>query len=342
MDIDSWLKLSLLGVLILASGFFSGSEAAFFGLGLYRVRRLQARSMRSFQVAQRLLGEPTKLISTLLTGNELVNAAIGVIGTSLVYAFLRGQLEPKYVSLVVVLLILPFVLIFGEIIPKTFALRFPEAFVRWSARPLAWFSQSIAPVRNSLAWFTEKMIATVSTSKGEEKGLAEDVFRSMVDAGTQEGVLDVQEQELIHNVFQLDDVRVSQIMMPADQVSTLRSGMKMAKVMQHIEMYQFSRYPVLHENEESVVGVVYTKDLLRSTSPDPTESVNSYLRSPLLIPSDMNAMELFFQFRARQTHFGVVVQPASKNMIGIVTLEDVLEEIFGDIRDERDMEEEKS
>jgi len=163
----------------------------------------------------------------------------------------------------------------------------------------------------------------------------------MVDAGREEGVLDAQEQQLIHNVFKLDDVRVRQIMTPVSKVLSLHERMKIREVLNRIGEDQYSRYPVLNRAGDRVVGVIYTKDLLTEADLDPEDPVTAFMRPPLLVEPDANGLELYARFRNRQTHFGVVVRPEDGSFIGVVTLEDVLEELFGELRDERDLEEGK-
>ncbi len=332
-------KLLGLAALILASGFFSSSEAAFFSLGFHRVRRLKAVAHHSYLAAQKLIKDPTKLISTLLTGNEVVNSLIGVVGSSLVYRQVRNHVFPEYLPLVAVAVVLPFVLVFGEIIPKTFGIKFPERMVTLNALPLYWFSRAIAPLRDGLAWIVDTLVTLLGGNFNRPDTVSEAVFRSMVDAGTEEGVLDFQERRLIHNVFDLDDLRIERIMTPKSKVSSLRLNMTIEEALNQIASDRYSRFPVLDEREERVVGTLYIKDLLGLSLDQQRGTISSYVRSALRVAQETTALHLFAQFRAQRTHFGVVCGTFAHEMVGVVTLEDVLEEIFGDLRDERDVEE---
>ena len=339
MDASALSKLFFLFVLLLCSGFFSGAEAALFSLGLYRVRRLRSMSHRSYIAAQELLKDPNRLISTLLAGNELVNTAIGVLGASLVYELFESRVEGPYLSLLSVGLILPVLMIFGEITPKAFGLRHPERCASLAAPLLYWFSRLISPVRDALAEIMSFVLSLLGARPGDEGRVSEDVFCSMVDVGRKEGVLDEKEQELIHNVFRLDDRKVSQIMTPASKVSTMRADLTVADALKRCETDQYSRFPVLDLSGRTVIGTLYTKDLLGLGAAASGIPVEKYVRPPLLVSPALSALELFAQFRSRRTHFGIITDSDTHEMAGVVTLEDVLEEIFGAIRDERDVEE---
>jgi len=332
-------KIAALVALIMVSGFFSSSEAALFSLGLYRVRRLKATARRSYLAAQKLLEEPTKLISTILAGNEITNVGIAVIGSSLVYRHYYDQVGREILPLVAVAYVLPFVLIFGEIIPKTIGLKHPEKVVALNAVPLLWFSKIVAPLRDGIHWVSKKILTISGSALSPGDAMSEDVFRSMVDVGTEEGVVDAHEQRLIHNVFNLDDLRVDEIMTPVDKISYLRTDMTIGDVIQKIKSDRYSRFPVLDSEEKKIVGTLYIKDLLGLENLDPNARISGWIRPPLLVARETTALHLFAQFRSQKTHFAVVCGTFTHEMVGLVTLDDILKRVFGEIRDERDIEE---
>ncbi len=339
MDPLSLSEFSLVILLLGCSAFFSGSEASLFSLGLYRVRRLKTGAPRSFIAAQNLLREPTRLISTLLIGNELVNAAIGVLGSALVYKFAEGHVEAKYLPPLAVVCIVPFILVFGEVLPKTLGVKHPEALVSRVAVPLEWFSRFVKPLRNLLSWVSERILALTGGIDRGALRVSEDVFRSMVDTGAEEGILDPNEQRLIHNVFRLDDIRVSQVMTPKARVSFLREDMTLPQVLERFEVEKYSRYPVTDVLEEKVVGTLYVKDLVGAETWEEKKSWVSCLRQPLEVEPESNCLELFVRFRSMRTHFGIVQSDPSAGMSGVVTLDDVLRVVFGELRDEHEGEE---
>lgn len=333
-------RFILLGILIVLSAFFASSESALFSLGPFRIRRLRSYTRKSFQAAQKLLERPTRLISTLLIGNEIVNAAISIVGSSLVYSLFRHRIDnPAWLPFLAIAIVLPFVLIFCEIIPKTLGLKLTERVAAFNARPLLWFSQMVQPVRDLLVWIPEKILKLFGKSVTDKETVSEEVFRSMVDLGMQEGILDAQERRLIHNVFRLDDIQVSSIMTYQESVSHVWNNSTIGQCMRHFEAERFSRYPVLNRDNQKVTGVLYAKDLLAPEPLPEDQPIENYVRPALLVSPQATALDLFAQFRSRRTHFAVVVNLDTQEMLGVVTLEDVLEEIFGDIQDERDVEE---
>jgi putative hemolysin len=235
--------------------------------------------------------------------------------------------------------VLPFLLLFGEIIPKVVGLKHAEKLIPLNARPLLWFSNLTIPIRNALVWLPEKILWMIGARGGWNKSVSEGLFRSMVDVGTEEGVLNAQEQKLIHNVFTLDDVKVGSIMTPKERVVSLSKEMTVAEVMKKVETERYSRYPVVAGGYKAIVGVLYVKDLLAAEPIQQTDGIHFFLRTPLIVRPDRTALELFSQFRSRRTHFAIVADPEHQEMMGVVTLDDILEEVFGHLRDERDEEE---
>ena len=337
MALASYLKIGVLTVLALLSAFFSASEAALFSLGFYRVRRLKTNHPKAYRAAQKLLREPTKLISTVLTGNELVNTSIGVVSSVIILDYFGDSIDLDLLPFVVVGMTLPILLIFGEIIPKTLGMKSPEKVSSWVAVPLAWFSDLVAPIRNNVSRLSDFVLKI--TGKVHSHGdVSEEMFRAMVDTGHKEGVLEAREQQLIHNVFKLDDVLISNIMTPKERVSFLRSNKTLDEAVKQFQTEKYSRFPVLSAEGNRVEAVLHVKDLLGDQQYQPTDPITKLTRSHLTVKPTMNALELFIQFRQKKTHFAVVTDEKG-DMVGVVTLDNVLEQIFGAFRDERDLEE---
>lgn len=333
-----WLwKLPLFVLLLFVSAFFSSSEAALFSLGRYRLQRLHRFSIRKFAILEKMLETPTRLISTLLVGNEIINSTIGVVGASIVYDVLQKNKEfNPLLPILTVSILLPILIIFGDLIPKAYGLKNAEKVVLWSAYPLWIFYRFIAPVRALVSWLPDQLL-TILRIGTKSKSVSEDVFRVLVDRGHKEGVLDLQEKQLINNVFKIDDLLVSQVMTPIEKVTYLTESMSMEECLILVEKEGYSRYPVLNQTKTTVVGVVYAKDLIGSSDAIHGLSLKTFLRSPLIVYGETLTIELFFQFKMKRTHFASVVDQSSGKLLGVVTLEDVLEEIFGDLKDERDV-----
>ncbi len=333
-------EFAILIALGMVSAYFAISEVSLFSLGPLRVRRLKKSAPKSYNAAKSLLREPTKLISTILIGNEIATTSIGVVGTSVIYQVFHDRMQPEILPWASVAILLPVLVIFGEIIPKTLGLKHSERVVALIAIPLHFFFKAIRPFRNMLNWVPERILSLTGNQNSSLRvKMDEGVFRSLVDAGLEEGVLNIQEQRLIHNVFNLDDVLVSKLMTPKEKVSTLGKDMNREDTLRLLEKEKYSRFPVLDKDRREVVGVLYAKDLLALNihHEHEKETIESYIRPALLVSQHATALDLFAQFRVRRTHFGVVVDDRTHEMIGVVSLDNVLEEIFGRIKDERDI-----
>jgi putative hemolysin len=206
------------------------------------------------------------------------------------------------------------------------------------------FSRVISPVRyllNSAAKIFIKFFVKDPTKQPlDSVGIDEEIFRSMVDAGSREGAIEPSERDLIHRTFHLDDIYISDIMIPRDHIAAVPLDINEKTFMETIEGKKFSRYPVYEENIDKIVGFVHAKDLLRlRTSKDDKKylAIGSILRKPTFVNENRNALSVLLQFQKNKTHIGIVVNTQGKTT-GMVTLEDILEELFGEIMDETDIE----
>lgn len=334
----SWAwKLPIFFGLLLVAAFFSVAESSLFSLGKYRLQRLHRFSARKFAILEKLLESPTKLISTLLVGNELSNIALEVIGASIIYDHFtpRGEDSHPLLPLLTVAILLPVVIVVSELIPKAYGLKNSEKVALWSAQPLWFFYRWIAPLRSLIQWLPDRLLRFFRIPP-KSNSVSEQVFRVLVDRGHEEGVLDSQEKQLIHNVFKIDDLVISEIMTPLAKVASLSEDMDVEQCLAVIQREGYSRYPVLDADRSRAVGVLYAKDLLGAGDGAKDAPLRSYLRSAFVVQHSTLVIEVFFQFKMKRTHFAVVLEEGTARILGVVTLEDILEEIFGDLKDERD------
>ncbi len=340
-----YIKIAAIIILLFLSGFFSSSETAFFSLSKVKLRRKQLHSSSGFKHILALLKAPSTFLSTVLIGNELVNISISVVAAALVYSIAKDVFSDRLLPFVSMALTVPVLLLFGEIIPKTIAVKFPEKIARINAYPLHLFSVSIAPLRNgcnrAAKIFISLFVKDPTRQPVDSVTIDEDIFKSMVDTGSKEGTIDPGERVLIHRTFRLDDINISQIMTPLDHIVALPLHTSEKEFMQIIETEKFSRYPVYAESIDHVIGFVHAKDLLRLQIPEMGTQpfvLKSIMRKPTYVTSSRNALSVFLQFQRNKTHIGIVLDNKG-NTAGIVTLEDILEELVGEIKDETDMEE---
>ena len=317
-------------ILMCVSAFFSASEVALFSLRRSRIDHLKTQGLSIAQTISDLLARPRRLIITILIGNETVNLAAAAIVASLVIT-LAGD-GYKWLA---ILIMTPILMIFGEITPKSIALRRPERVSRWVGRPLAAFAVAATPLRWIFRNASEWIIRILSGGRQTADNiLSEDEFRTWVDMGHEVGELEEQERKLIHNVFEFSDTLVSEIMVPRPDIFLLSYQMEIPRILQAIRKNPHSRIPVYRSHPGNVAGILHTKDLLPLVrgSMTPKAGTPLPLREPFFIPPSKKVSDLFHDFKQLKTHIALVVDEFG-DLDGLVTLEDVLEELFEAISD---------
>jgi len=338
LEIEAPIRIYLLFFLFWGLVFFTSSEAALFGLGRFNLQKLKDEEHPRHSLIERLLSRPRQLIISLLIGNEAINVAISSL-TSALFIGLWGD-TAKWLAIPVVVFI---ILLFGEVIPKTIAVNYPDKIAPLAAGPVKQFAAIVSPLR----WILEKIVDGVLklfrvVSESSPPPLTEEVFKEMVEASQKEGTLEELEKDLIHRVFRFGDQTVKNIMTPRAAVFALPANTKLENAIEALRERRFSRIPVFGENPGNIVGILYVKDLLGPPGKgEKTGETNlrNFLRKPYFIPPSKKLDDLFREFRKQRIHLAVVVNEYG-NLSGIVTLEDLLEELFGEIYDEMDFERE--
>jgi len=339
-----YIKLASIIILLLLSGFFSSSETAFFSLTKVRLRRRIIRKGSGFKYIINLLKAPSKFLTTILIGNEIVNISISVVVATLVYSLAKDIMNNNFLPFCSMAVTVPVLLLFGEIIPKTIAVKFPDNIARFTSYPLYLFSSAVAPVRyvlNSAAKIFIKFFVKDPTKHPLDSiNIDEGIFKSMVDIGSREGTIEPDERDLIHRAFHLDDISIFDIMIPRDRIVAVPLDISEETLMEIIETKKFSRYPVFKKSIDHITGFVHAKDLLRLKSSSHRKkhlTIKSLQRKPTFVFEGRNALSVFLQFQKNKSHIGIVLDSQGKTA-GMVALEDILEELFGEIMDETDRE----
>jgi len=335
LDHDITIKLFFLFILLLLSGFFSGSEASLFSLTTLHLHKMQEDKNPFFAYVQKLLAYPRRLLITILVGNESINITIAVITTS-IFLYLFG-IDGKWMAIAVATLTL---LIFGDAIPKTFAVNYPIRFSTSVSLPLMFFYKAGRPI----VWILEKISdlfvylfgKTVST---QSSVLTEDEFITLVDVGHQEGALEESQRDLIHRVFELADTMVSDIMTPRVDMFCLPISMSVEEVGKQIIKARYSRIPIYGIDKDDILGILHAKHLLEEISKrSKTKSIRKLLKNPYFVPLERSAESMLRDFQMRKIQMAMVVDEYG-GIEGLVTLNDILENLVGDIYDEDDVKE---
>jgi putative hemolysin len=329
------LQLVFLVVLVLCSALLTGAEAAYFSLGRARLKHLAEEQGAEADPLAPLLREPHELLVTLLVGITLINIGASALAASIAERLLGPVGLP--ISIVAMVFLLS---VFGEVLPMTLAVEHPERFTSWVNRPVMWLSRVLGPVRILLGGFTALTLRLVgSERRGDDPEITEDELRTLVDVGAREGVVERTEREMIHRVFELEDTSVREVMVPRPDMFCLDVATPCAQILDLLRENLHSRVPVYEGTVDQIVGVLYTKELLPHLHGLPPDfDLRSHLHPPYFVPESKRADALLREFQAKKLHLAVVVDEFG-GTAGLVTLEDLLEELVGEIRDEFDEEE---
>jgi len=336
-SVDNLTALGLVGLvgLVLLSALLTGAEAAFFSLGRARLRRLAEQQGSEAASLAPLLQQPHDLLVTLLVGITVIN-----IGASALAAAVAERLFGPAGLAVAIVGMIVLLSVFGEVLPMTLAVEHPERFSAWVSRPVAWLSALLAPVRVILGSFTVLTLRVIGSERargGPE--ISEEELRTMVDVGTREGVVERTEREMIHRVFELEDTLVREVMVPRPDMFCLDVATPRERVLDLLRENLLSRVPVFEGTIDQIVGVLYTKDLLPHLRGLPADfDLRAHLHPPYFVPESKRADALLREFQAKRLHLAIVVDEYG-GTAGLVALEDLLEELVGEIRDEFDEEE---
>jgi len=330
VEYDLIFKLILLAVLLVLSGFFSGSEASIFSLTSLHLHKMKEEKTPFSASVRKLLKRPRRLLVTIIAGNESINVAIAALTTS-VFIYIFGT-EGKWMAIAVTSISL---VVFCEAIPKTFAVTHPIRFSSAVALPLAMFSVLLRPVVWSLEKISDIFVSLFGKdSPGEEKALTEDAFKALVDAGHQEGALEESQKDLIHRVFELTDTKVSDIMIPRVDMFCLPISMNIQEIEREIIKARASRIPVYGTDRDDIVGILHAKHLLAGIARGRRDiNWHHLLKKPFFIPMEKRADEMLRDFQIRKLQMAMVVDEYG-GVAGLVTLNDVLRNLFVDIYEE--------
>ena len=318
--------IATLAVLLIFSAFFSATETAFTSFSQARLKNMAA-TKKSAALALSLSGNYNKILSTLLIGNNIVNIAAASLAT-LVFTFYFGHAGVTVSTVAMTIL----VLIFGEISPKSLARERPEEFAMFAARPLYVFTIILTPL-NFLFDCWKKLLKRIFRLNKKRPTMTEDEFKIIVDEIKDEGILNATEHELILGAMRFDETRVGAVMTPADKITAVFCSMAAAAVKELFESTNFSRMPVFDGSPDRVEGVIYRADFYELLLTG-GEDFGSIVRPVGFTSADVKISALFKELQSADRHLALVVE-AGKT-VGLITLEDILEELVGEIEDAYD------
>lgn len=341
MEIDWLNQVFLLVIFLILSAFFSGSEVAFFSLKQKNFEEDFKSSKIISRYANNLIAFPRRLLITILVGNTISNVAASIVSVSLALSIAHQfQIEVNLILTIQIILTTIIVLIFSELLPKVFASKHPNLSVKIVTVPLYFISTLIYPVSELI---TEMIKLTFSRLKFDKKksAITENEISDLAEFGHERGTLEEEEQEIITSFVEFKSVLVGEVMTPRVDVVAVPFNISRDELIQTINSSGYSRFPVYKENLDKIIGIVHVKDLLqflKNKSFSTSESLTKITRDVLFVPETKKISEMLKEFQQNKIHSAIVVDEFGGTS-GLITLEDIIEEIIGEIWDEHDTEE---
>jgi len=326
------LQVFALVLLIVCSAVLTGAEAAYFSLGRARLKRMASAGGQN-GANPPLIERPHDLLVTLLVGITVIN-----IGGSALAAHVAHQLVgPRFGPVLEMLGMTVLLTTFGEVLPMTVAVKYPERFLAIVNAPVAWLGWVLTPVRVVLGGLTALTVRLVGRKSTAQPELSEEELRTLVDVGASEGVVEREEREMIHKVFELEDTLARSVMVPRTDMFCLDVETPREEILPALRENLHSRVPVFEGSIDVIVGILYTKDLLAyvATGLPADFDLRAHLHPPYFVPESKRADALLQEFQAKKLHMAIVVDEYG-GTAGLVALEDLLEELVGEIADEYD------
>ena len=317
-------QIVVLIVLLLLSGFFSSAETALFSISKAKARHIAKEKGFTNALIKKMKDDPHRLLSTILIGNNLVNVGAAALATAIAIDLMASNAVGIATGIMTAL-----ILIFGEIIPKSIATRNNVLVARLVIMPLYWLSILFTPIIYLL-----NFIPSLTRKVQSKSRVTEEELMTFVEVVEEEGGIDEEEKELIHNIFEFDDTSASEIMTPRGDMFVIHVDEDLN--LEEIIRSGFSRIPVIEEDIDHVIGVLNIKDLFmhQVTSAEQTDA-RSVMSKPYFVPENKKLDHLLHQFKKRKQHMAIVVDEHG-GVSGLITLEDAVEEIVGEIVDETD------
>ena len=336
MDSTSILiQTIVLFILLIASGFFSASETSLMSLSKIRLRHMQEEGVKGAKLVANLIEDSNKLLSSILIGNNVVNIAATSISTALFTSLIPGASGVAIATAVMTVL----VLLFGEITPKTIASNNSEKVAIFVARPIKIIIFILRPVVWVFNLVTNIIFKLLGIKdKGNQPYITEEELKTMVNVSHEEGVLEIEERQIINNVFQFGDMQAKEAMVQRLDMVCINVEESYEEIITNFKLEQFSRMPVYEESVDDIIGIVNIKDIV-FLSDEEIEAfdIRNYTREPFFTYEFKKITQLLEEMKKEKSQMAIVVDEYG-GTAGLKTIEDLVEQIVGDIEDEYDEE----
>ena len=332
------MEYILIVLCLLGSAFFSGTEIAYTSLNKLKMKQEEDNLSAASRLVRYIYNHYDRALSTLLIGNNLVNIAATSLATVLAVRLatqMAGKITDEQASTIVTVVMTVIILIVGEITPKMIARRCSDTIARVSAWPLMILMILLFPAVMVTTSIVNLFSKLWTTKEGRKVTITEEEFENILDTVEDEGVIDENETELLQSALEFSDMDAWDILTPRVDVIGFEVNDSLEEILRIINETQFSRYPVYERTIDHVVGILYVKHLLHELVDSKDVNLRDLLLEPVFIPKSMKLDAIMNEFRTSQTHMAVVADEYG-GIAGIVTMEDVLEQLVGEIWDEND------
>ncbi len=330
VNIKVTLYTLLLFVLVFLSAFFSGSETALMRSNRFKIRHLAEKGNKKASTVEDILKEPGQLISSILLGNNFLNVLASAIATAL-FIKVFGDRGIVYASIAMTVILL----LFAEITPKTIAAYRADKMSMAVARPLKWIILFFSPVASILTAISRSMLSIFGVRMEKEDRITEEDIGSVIVMGRKEGFIQEPKAKMLIAIMDMDSVPVKKVMIPLNSVISLPKESSFDDVVKTIRSRNYSRYPVYEGNPDNIIGYLHIRDLWQYVNKRNDFSMDKCLREAIFIPETKSILKQLVDFQNMHVHMVFVVDEYG-SLKGMIALEDILEEIVGEIVDEHD------
>ena len=347
---DFWLDAVLIFILILANGFFAASEIAVLAMRKSRIDALVEKGVKCAAVIARLKNDPDRFLATVQIGVTVVGALASAIGGAAAIVYLEPQITSlplpfagrwsQAIALLVVVVPISYLsLVIGELVPKSLALRYSEQIACFLARPIDLLARASAPIVKVLTASSNAVLRLFGGKDAEGASfISVDEVKSLIREGAARGIFNETEEELIHSVFEFADTPAKAVMVPRTEIHAIEADTSLAEAARSFVESGFSRIPVYEGELDKIIGILYNKDVFKALQEKSDFRIRDHLHQAFFVPSTLPISELLKQLQRRHLAMALVVNEFGE-VEGLATLEDLVEEIVGEIRDEYDLEE---
>lgn len=330
LDLELLTGILLIILLMFLSAFFAAIESSFFSLDYLKIKRMKNKGDKTASLVEKIRSNPKSLVITFLIGNELVNITASAIMSKIVI----DKFGAEYLF-IGVLLMTVLILTFGEITPKTIGSYYPEKYAFFAVRPFYIFYLVATPFRFIFMKFSEYFLKKLGLELPIEshKLSVEDIL-SIISVGVEKKVFTEEEKEFIEATLQLHQTNVSEIMTPRRDIFALPVGLTVLEALDRLKDKTFSRIPVYKDNLDNIVGILYVKDIILMKLEGKNEVIDKSIKKCIFVPEFTNLLELLKRFERERIHLAIVIDEHG-TVVGLITLQDILEYIVGELPEEK-------